>query len=112
MGLATHRPVRLLGAVVLVCISAVASHAEEHTPNRVTLDEAMSGATAMTQLQGQYIFIARPDGGYVCGINLNDRFFPGAIQDDSGATAFANRPGAICLTARLFEDLGADASNL
>lgn len=81
-------------------------------PNRLTLDEALTGATAITSTFDQYLFVARPDGGYVCAINMNDRFFSGILQDPSGATAFANRPGAVCVTARLFEDLAGDAEKL
>lgn len=100
---------RQLGAAFACAVALSGGQVRAENAGILTLDEAMTGATAMTELLGAYLFIARPDGGYVCAINLNDRFFPGILQDPSGATAFANRPGAVCVTARLFEDL-TDAS--
>lgn len=93
---------RLLGIGLLLWPAAL--WAEEETPRFLSLDAAMTGATAMTELQGAYLFIARPDGGYVCAINLNDRFFA-SIAQGAESTAFANQPGALCATARFFEDL-------
>lgn len=96
----------LIPMVCLLYMSPVAVTAQQDakTQGVVSLEKAMTGATAMSVLAGAYLFIARPDGGYVCAININDRFFSSLVQGAEG-NAFANQPGALCVTARMFDDL-------
>jgi len=89
-----------------VVLAGTCAQAEE-APSYVPLETAMQGATAMTTVAGAYLFVARSDGGYICAINLNDRFFP-AVRDGAADVAFANRPGALCVSARFVDNL-ADA---
>ncbi len=94
-----------LPAVVLAGVALSAgSVSGEESPVYLPLDEVMTGATGLSTIAGAYLFVARPDGGYVCAINLNDRFFP-SVREGSAENAFANRPGALCVSARMFEDL-------
>ena len=90
--------------LALSLCAALPALASEDAIAVVTLQDAMTGATAMTTVAGAYLFIARPDGGYICGININDRFFSSLAQG-AYENAFGNRPSAICVTARHARDL-------
>jgi len=70
----------------------------------LSLDEAMAGATAMTTVANAFVFVAKPDGGWICPININSNHFAAVIAGDA-VVVDQTRPGAFCVPATHFKNL-------
>jgi hypothetical protein len=87
---------RLLIALLL---AAAPVAAEEHP----ALAEVLDGATSMASPAPGFLMVVRPDGAFLCGLNLNPNYF--AARADGRAADF-EPPAAICIPAADIENLG------
>lgn len=69
-----------------------------------TLDEVMQGATAMATIADAYLFVARPDGGWVCALNISSNHFA-ALVDGDVVVVEKTVPGAVCIPATNVQNL-------
>lgn len=71
--------------------------------DRPSLDEVMTGATAMATVANGYLFVARPDGAWVCAINVTSKHFAALIEGDD-VVAEQTTPSTVCVPATHFKN--------
>ena len=90
-------------ATLFACFALIAAPALGADEPRPTLAEVMDGAQAMAAV-GNYLFLTKADGAYVCAINVSAKHFAALVEGDD-VVAEQTVPGAICVPAEHFENL-------
>jgi hypothetical protein len=67
------------------------------------LDEVMQGATAMTTVADAFVFVAKPDGGWVCAINISSNYFV-ALRTGDDVVSDQTVPSTLCVPATQFKN--------
>ena len=88
--------VGLVTTLVLLAPSAVCS---QELPK---FQDVVVGATALTTLPGGYLLVSRPDGAYVCVLDIREGYFVTLMQ---GGKPDASIPSAICSAVDEFKQM-------
>ena len=81
-----------------LALAPAATHAQE-----MTLAEVLEGATVMGSPGPGYLTVVRPDGAYLCALNLDPTYFAALA---TGSSVAGRKPEAICIPASDVQTIG------